>query len=70
MQSEDDGLFVPSGVLRCRFSQNALDNLDFHEHTGVAMHVTTHNIYQYKDDDVLVNVHIYGHNIERIHPCG
>ena len=60
MQSEDEGLSVPSGVLRGRFSQNALDNLDFHEHTptGVTMHATTHNIYQYKDDDVLVNVHM------------
>ena len=56
MQSEDEGLFVPSAVLRGRFWQNALDNLDFHEHTptGVTMHATTHNIYQYKDDDVLV----------------
>ena len=72
MQSEDEGLFVPSGVLRSRFPQNALDNLDFHEHTptGVTMHAITHNIYQYKDDDLLVNVHIYGHNIGRIHPCG
>ena len=53
MQSEDEGLFAPSGVLRGRFSQNALDNLD-----------------DKIDDNVLVNVHIYGHNIERIHPCG
>ena len=46
-------LFVPAGVLRGRFSQYALDNLDFHEHTptGVTMHATTHNIYQYKDDE-------------------
>ena len=61
MQSEDAGLYVPSGVLRGRFSQNTLDNLDFYEHTptGVTMHATTHNIYQYKDDDVLVNIHSY-----------
>ena len=49
IQSEDEGL----GVLRGRFSQYSLDNLDFHEHTptGVTMHATTHNIYQYKDDE-------------------
>ena len=53
IQSEDEGLFVPAGILRGRFSQYALDNLDFHEHTptGVTMHATTHNIYQYKDDE-------------------
>ena len=52
IQSEDEKLFVPAGVLRGRFSQYALDKLDFHEHTptGVTMHATTHNIYQYKDD--------------------
>lgn len=46
---EDKGIFVPSNVKFGYFSQFAMDNLDFHEHTkdGKTLHATSHNIYQY-----------------------
>jgi hypothetical protein len=48
-QVEEDGYFVPTNVQTGLFTQFAIDNLDFHEHTkdGQTLHATTHNIYQY-----------------------
>ena len=43
---------IPCNLKTGLFTQCALDNLDFDEHTpdGTTMHGTTHNIYQYVSD--------------------
>ena len=55
-QTIADGFFIPSNLKHGRFTQCAIDNLDFHESTkdGTTMHGTTQVIYQYPISDDLM----------------
>ena len=55
-QTIADGFFLPSNLKHGRFTQCAIDNLDFHESTkdGATMHGTTHVIYQNPISDELM----------------
>ena len=52
-QTARDGAFIPTNLKVGRFTQFAVDNLDFQEYTkdGRTLHGTTHIIFQYKDPD-------------------
>ena len=52
-QMDTQGYFIPHDVCKGRFTQFAIDNLDFHENTvdGKTTHGTTHIIFQYTKDD-------------------
>lgn len=48
-QVSEDGFFFPYNLKIGKFTQFAIDNLDFHENTkdGTTLHATTHIMYQY-----------------------
>ena len=50
-EKSTDGLFIPSNILPQKFTQYAIDNLDFSECTmeGSSMHVTSMVMYQHND---------------------
>ena len=52
VQTEENGIFIPSNVSPGRFTQCAFDNLDFKENTndGTTLHATSHAIYQFDDN--------------------
>ena len=52
-QIQQDSIFIQSNVVRGRFTQYAIDNLDFCEFTkdGTTMHSTTYNIYQHSESE-------------------
>ena len=48
-KSDEDGIFIPSNIVPQKFTQYAVDNLDFSECTldGTSKHVTSMVMYQY-----------------------
>ena len=52
-QTIENGHFIPSGIVSSQFTQYALDNPNFHEHTpdGSTLHVPSHIIYQYAEGE-------------------
>ena len=57
LQTDENGVFIPTNVYPGRFTQCAFDNLDFKENTkdGTTLHATSHAIYQYvsESDDIV-----------------